>query len=197
MTDILSDSVLVLNKNFYALCVIDVREAFRLIAASKALVMDENYIGHDMDSWNMYTDESKHRLIRTVNAVYAAPEVIRLTSFDKIVEYTLNATRQNVLSRDNYICQYCKTQISKENLTIDHVIPRSRREEFNLTPQQLEDWGNVVAACQICNSIKDNKTPEEANMPLVKLPAKPKYNVDGFEMRLVRPIWKLYLRMEE
>ncbi|GMY14231.1 HNH endonuclease [Fagus crenata] len=72
-------------------------------------------------------------------------------------------SRKNILYRDNYTCQYCS---SRENLTIDHVLPAARGGQWK--------WENLVAACAKCNSKKGQKTVEEANMKLIKVPKAPK-----------------------
>ncbi|KAI4386656.1 hypothetical protein MLD38_004572 [Melastoma candidum] len=74
-----------------------------------------------------------------------------------------NLSRKNILYRDNYTCQYCS---SRENLTIDHVMPISLAGEWT--------WENLVTACSRCNSKKGQKTIEEANMKLFKVPKAPK-----------------------
>ena len=195
--DLLSERILCLNKNFYALCIIDVKEAFKLVCTNKAVIMDENYVSHQLESWHAHTNEETDQLIRTVDKAFKLPEVIRLTSFDKIMEYTLHLTRQNVFSRDNYICQYCRSQMTREQLTIDHVVPRSRKAEFKMSPQEINSWENVVTSCQICNSTKNNRTPEEAGMPLLKTPTKPIEGVRGLQRREIKPSWKLYLNIGE
>ncbi|KAL2225820.1 UNVERIFIED_CONTAM: hypothetical protein Sindi_1940700 [Sesamum indicum] len=72
-------------------------------------------------------------------------------------------SRKNILNRDNFMCQYCS---SCENLTIDHVLPIARGGKWT--------WENLVAACAKCNSKKGQKTLEEANMKLMKVPKAPK-----------------------
>ncbi len=67
--------------------------------------------------------------------------------------------------RDRNICMYCGDQYSAERLTRDHILPRSRGGK--------EKWTNLVAACRRCNQRKGNRTPEEANMPLLAVPFKP------------------------
>ena len=54
---------------------------------------------------------------------------------------------------------------SRSDLTRDHVLPASRGG--------TDKWENVVAACKRCNWLKDNKTPEEAKMPLLAVPFRP------------------------
>ena len=78
--------------------------------------------------------------------------------------------RKNLIQRDNYSCQYCGYK--GDNLSIDHVIPRSRGGE--------DKWENVTTACISCNIRKGNRTPKEANMPLKNKPHKP-FNTLSFE----------------
>ncbi|MCG8673418.1 MAG: HNH endonuclease [Pseudomonadales bacterium] len=67
--------------------------------------------------------------------------------------------------RDCNICMYCGETFSYEDLTRDHVIPRSR--------DGGESWTNLVTSCRRCNQRKGNRTPEEAHMPLLAVPFKP------------------------
>lgn len=65
--------------------------------------------------------------------------------------------------------------LTMEELTLDHVIPRSRGG--------TSTWENCVLACIDCNKRKANRTPAEAHMPLRKEP--------------VRPTWRpLYARQD-
>jgi 5-methylcytosine-specific restriction endonuclease McrA len=72
-----------------------------------------------------------------------------------------------VLARDHYTCQYCQCQPGRGNLTIDHVLPRSRGGETR--------WENLVTACAACNRRKGDRTPAEAKMPLRREPRRPRY----------------------
>lgn len=67
--------------------------------------------------------------------------------------------------RDRHVCAYCGDAFSRERLTRDHIVPRSR--------QGKDLWTNVVAACRYCNHRKGARTPEEAHMPLLYLPYAP------------------------
>ena len=77
--------------------------------------------------------------------------------------------RKNVVWRDKNICQYCGNRFCFADLTMDHVIPKSRGGD--------KSWTNIVACCKRCNNIKSNRTPEEARMPLIKKPFIPKWNI--------------------
>lgn len=67
--------------------------------------------------------------------------------------------RKSILARDNYTCRYCGNKINKGEITIDHIHPHSRGG--------LTVYHNLVAACKICNSLKNDKTPEEAGLVLL------------------------------
>ncbi|AOS95102.2 MULTISPECIES: HNH endonuclease [Mycobacterium avium complex (MAC)] len=71
-------------------------------------------------------------------------------------------TREGVLRRDRNTCVYC----GRRAQTIDHVLPKSRGG--------ADHWINLVAACHSCNGRKDNRTPEEAGMTMIREPFEPK-----------------------
>ena len=72
---------------------------------------------------------------------------------------------RTLFRRDDHRCLYCGDQFSRSDLTRDHVLPTSRGG--------TDRWQNVVAACKRCNWQKDNRTPEEAHMPLLAVPFRP------------------------
>jgi len=197
MNDLLSEQVLVLNKNFQVLGVTDVKEAFKLLYSEKAAVMDQEYNSYTLDEWSFMTTPFTEKVIRSISQEFPLPEVIRLLVFDQVIEEEIVASRQNIFYRDKFTCQYCRKILAKNELTIDHVIPRSRREEFKLSQEQINDWPNIVSCCRSCNVRKNNRTPEEANMLLLKKPTKPKSVLKGFEFKKTKPSWRNYLRLEE
>lgn len=138
----------------------------RLIHKKSVLVLNSSYEVLNETSWK--------RAVKLVLSGKADihPEkdrVIRLRKYVKLPTQRIRAGRPNrkaILSRDDYLCQYCGTFGSKTNaLTIDHVIPKSRGGQDN--------WDNMVCACISCNNKKDNRTPEEWGVPLVKRPKAP------------------------
>jgi 5-methylcytosine-specific restriction endonuclease McrA len=62
-------------------------------------------------------------------------------------------TRFNVFLRDGFECAYCG---STEDLTFDHVIPRSKGGRTS--------WDNIVAACSPCNLRKGGRMPRDVGM---------------------------------
>lgn len=87
------------------------------------------------------------------------PSVVSLKTYVKPAR-TPAFTRFNVFLRDRFTCQYCGAH---EELTFDHVIPRSKGG--------LTTWENVVAACSPCNLRKADRMPHEIEM----LPFQPPY----------------------
>jgi TatA/E family protein of Tat protein translocase len=69
---------------------------------------------------------------------------------------------KNILLRDHSCCQYCGKQFAPSELTLDHIVPRSRGGESS--------WDNLVACCKRCNHKKGNRTPEESKMELLRRP---------------------------
>jgi hypothetical protein len=93
--------------------------------------------------------------------LFSVPKIVMVKEF--IYRHRrLSPRKKNILMRDFYECQYCA---SKESLTIDHVVPKSKGGK--------DTWENLVTACQKCNSRKGNRTPDEADMKLRKIPKQP------------------------
>lgn len=105
-------------------------------------------------------------VVRTPADAFPLPAVIRLPQFLGIYPFRVALTRKNLLARDNHQCQYCGTRPSARDLTLDHVMPRSRGG--------ASTWENLITACSTCNHRKGNRTPSEARMCLLSKPARPK-----------------------
>lgn len=117
----------------------------------------------------------KDKFIQGTNRKYPLPLIARTTKFFNLYNKPINFSRKNVYIRDNYTCQYCGQKFIISELTYDHVIPKSK---FREKRHYCTNWHNVVTACISCNFKKGNRTPQEANMELIKLPIQPKYSVD-------------------
>ncbi len=144
-------SVLVLNATYEPLSVVSVRRAVVLLLKEKAEIV-----------------EAAEAILRSERITMPTPLVIRLIYYVRIpYRVSLPVTRRTVLARDHYTCQYCGKQPLRKDLTVDHVLPRSRGGRTV--------WENVVTACQRCNGRKGSRTPEEANMKLLSTPARPRY----------------------
>lgn len=108
------------------------------------------------------------------------PAVVKMASYRKLNSFAVNFSRKNLFIRDNMTCQYCGMPQEINNLTYDHVIPKSQWNFDNGSPTT---WTNVVTACVTCNRKKRNRTPTQANMPLLSMPIKPSKTTKYLPMR--------------
>jgi hypothetical protein len=104
------------------------------------------------------------------NSKEKIPAVVKTTKFFKINNHSVNFSRKNLFIRDNYTCQYCGDQLPANQLTYDHIIPKSKWQYKN---QPATSWTNIVTACFRCNSRKGNKTLQQVNMQLMTNPYVP------------------------
>lgn len=192
----LNGSVLVLNRNFQPVHIVGVKDAMRLLISDKCQIVDQNYHCFNTEEWAQHSEQSRQDVIRTVSRQFLIPEVVRLLEFDRRIRYTINYTRDNIFFRDSYSCQYCGKKLTKKDATIDHIIPKSRIEEFDITTQQMQSWDNVITSCGKCNTRKSNRTPQEAGMRLLSQPTRPAWaagSVRGLHEANIKPSWTIYL----
>jgi len=171
----LSANVLLLNRLYMAVRVVSARRAFTLLYRELAEVVsvdDGQYVSYDFNDW-VEVSQAKHRFeperydwIRTVRFQIAVPKIIRLLGYDKIPAATVKLNRRNLFARDQNRCQYCGKRYPTSELSLDHVIPRSRGG--------TNCWENIVCACVRCNVRKGGRTPEEAGMKLIARPQRPR-----------------------
>ncbi len=173
----LSSSVLVLNRFYLAVHVVNVRRAFGLLYRQLAEVLDiENghYANYDFATWLEISEiKSDERdpiddWVRSVNFEVQVPRVIRLLRYERVPKHTLRFNRRNLFARDGNKCQYCGRTPPSHMLSLDHVMPRSRGGETS--------WENVVCCCLRCNTRKGGRTPQEARMKLLRKPRKPSHS---------------------
>ncbi len=162
----LDGSVLVLNRSWVAVHVSDVRRAIGLVYRGAARVVSpEDFSTYDFEDWKELSQAANDRYIRGVNFKLLIPEVIVLKFFNGFIRREVRFSRRNIFERDRNTCQYCGKRFNKADLTIDHVVPRSRGGR--------DTWKNLVLACVRCNVRKGNRTPEEAGLQLIRPPHKP------------------------
>jgi 5-methylcytosine-specific restriction endonuclease McrA len=99
-------------------------------------------------------------------------------------------TRFNVFLRDRFHCQYCGGDFATNELTFDHVIPKSRGGRTA--------WTNVVTACSPCNLLKGNHLLKETTMLLQRYPSEPttqelQENGRGFPPGYLHESWRDFL----
>jgi 5-methylcytosine-specific restriction endonuclease McrA len=195
----LDRTVLVLNRHWDPIQTTSVKDAIGLVAKGSAFVIDpKTFDRHDLMSWGDVSKAMKavgDGLIRSQHLAIVPPEVVVLTAYEGRGERSVVFSRKNVFKRDRYTCQYCGCQPGPEELTIDHVMPRSRGG--------TSTWENCLLACVACNKRKADKTPAEAGMIPRKAPKKPSWKTlsqvhpkarrESWEQFLGRAYWEVEL----
>jgi 5-methylcytosine-specific restriction endonuclease McrA len=167
----LQKPVLVLNASY---------EPINICAARRALILVLKGVAS--------AEETSALAIHSARNTMRLPSVIRLLEYRRIPRQTRALSRKNILMRDRYTCQYCHRTMPSAELTLDHVIPRSRAGDSN--------WENLVACCNPCNNRKGNRTPEEAGMKLARQPRPFSLHTSRHLMRMLGKgdaQWRKYL----
>lgn len=163
--------VLVLNATY---------EPINICAARRAVVLVLKGVAR--------AEEEHPRFIHSPRTNIRVPSVIRLLEFRHIPRQSRALSRKNILMRDRNTCQYCGQVFSPSELTLDHVIPRSRGG--------TSTWENLVACCQGCNHKKGNATPVESCLHLIREPRSFNLHTSRQLMRMIGHSdeqWRKYL----
>jgi len=168
---IMQEPVLVLNATFEPINVTAVRRAMVLMIKGVA-----------------QAEEINHMQVHSASRTLPVPSVIRLLAYRHIPQQTRALSRKNILLRDRNTCQFCSRTLPASELTLDHVVPRSRGGRSS--------WENLVACCYQCNNSKGDRTPEEAGFALTRRPRPFTLHTSRQLMRLIGnkdEKWRKYL----
>ena len=177
----LNANVLVLNKFYQAIRVINVRRAFSLLCRELAEVV---HIETDAAGQSQLAELRLRRAGR--NSASSRPSSSRTSTtgstrcasrsrcrgssgcsgYDKLPRQDVKFNRRNIYARDGNRCQYCGKKMPTTELSLDHVVPKSQGGKST--------WDNIVCCCVKCNVKKGGRTPEQAHMHLITKPVKPK-----------------------
>jgi 5-methylcytosine-specific restriction endonuclease McrA len=146
--------------------------------SSATLYLDVNYLPLRVEPWQRaisdlwigkveIVEHSRDRTIQGVSQTYSFPSVVRVLRRFKRDRIRIKFSRLNIYARDGFVCQYCRVRFPTEDLTFDHVVPRSRGG--------VTTWENIVTCCAGCNRMKGDRTPAEAGLSLLTRPKKPHY----------------------
>ena len=160
------EKVLVLNADYTPLNVTTMMKGFSLVYRGKAEVLkkSDNPLQSGYDK-------------------FVRPLIIRLLKYVGFRNKATKINRARLYKRDGYECAYCG---QKKNLTIDHIIPKSRGGQ--------NTWDNLVTCCSSCNRYKSNRTPEEAKMTLRIKPYEPTIFSDIMNDYSVENVWNDFQR---
>ena len=142
------EQILLLNITYEPLKIINWKKAITMLCLGKVEVIEE----YDLD-------------IHSVSFTLKLPSVVRLLKMVKRHKSPIKFSRQNIYARDRHRCQYCGNRHATEELTYDHVFPKSRGGKT--------EWENIVTCNIDCNRVKGGRTPKEASMTLVRKPSRP------------------------
>ena len=124
---VLSQPTLVLNESWTAIHTVTVRRALRLVFNGSAKAVNpDSYEAHTFETWASLAVPLDEPAIRTVRLRIKVPEIILLTNYDGLPTLAAVFSRRNLFRRDHNTCQYCGTKPGTSELSIDHVLPRSR-----------------------------------------------------------------------
>lgn len=162
--------VLVLNASYEAVNVCTARRAMKLICKGYAVV-----------------EVPSACRIHAGRRDFPLPSVVRLLQYKRVPRFKRAVSRKGILLRDRNTCQYCGAVLPSRDLTLDHVIPRSRHG--------AAVWENLVASCFACNNRKGNRTPAEAGMTLARQPIRVGIHAKHRLLCADEAAWEPYLFM--
>lgn len=170
---------LVLNKNWRPISTVTLEDAITKVFSTykdgtpKAKIIEpESYQTYTWEDWSKIRPSDDEERISAASMSFKIPEIILLSRYEKLPYPKVHFSRRTLYKRDNLQCQYCGVKPGSEELTIDHVIPRSKGG--------LTVWENCVLACVPCNRKKADKTVAQSGMKLLREPKKPDMNLYRF-----------------
>src|SRR3974377_166478 len=171
MSSMLNQHVLVLNRLWQAVNICTARRALTLLFQGHAHAVldrsDGSFQTVNFNEWHDFSRQEPHpESVRTVSFRIRVPRVILLLVYDHLPKKEVKFTRHNIFERDKTPCQYGGKACDRRDLTLDHVTPRDRGGPTS--------WENIVCSCVDCNTLKANRTPQEAGLTLIRKPKRPK-----------------------
>lgn len=186
----LNNHVLVLNKNWTVIGTTIVEKAIMLICRESAKgICPESFNIYNWEEWISEINNPKvDAYIKTPSIDVPAPQIILLTKYDDVYCQDIKFHSRAIFRRDGFRCMYCGEKRKVEDLSIDHIIPKSKKGPTS--------WENCVTACFPCNNKKSNKSLDEIGMKLLKKPKKPNWNPIRDDVKQIPDSWKNLLKKD-
>lgn len=154
---------LVLNQDYTALTIINWRRAIC------QQIIGKEFVGEGLRALEYYKED----YITSAGGDHFPVMAVSITNRYINMNRKVPLCKKNLVIRDKSTCQYCGLKLSGKNVTIDHVIPKSRFQR----KVEANTWDNVVVSCHDCNNRKKrDQTPQQANMTLLSTPKMPSYS---------------------
>lgn len=140
------------------------------------------------DVWKTLPVRDYDVAIHTARETFRAPRVIIQPNYAKMPIVNPRPTKDAIRKRDGGVCQYTGKALSWKDSNIDHVIPRAQGGK--------NTFENMVLSCKEVNSLKADKTPQQAGLKLLRKPSAPKPMPVSSTMTIAHhPSWVPFLHM--
>ncbi len=158
----LNRPTLVLNKGWTPIDSYPIRKTLKTVFTGRGVFLDpSDYSQHDIKSWITLPIGSDDPGLNLLYRRIKSPEIMLLTEFNRIPKRTVVFCRRNIWKRDRRLCQYCGIEPAMDEVTVDHIVPRSKGG--------LSTFENCVLACISCNLKKGNRMPAQTGMRLRRM----------------------------
>jgi 5-methylcytosine-specific restriction endonuclease McrA len=192
--------VLKLNVNYFPIGTTNWQTTMCDIVAGSAFPLDISYeLGEDgkpdrnkiewmnviktFEEWKELPIRPFDEWVNSAKQTFRIPPVVVCARFDKIInKKVFFPTKANIWKRDNYTCGYTGEKLTKETVSVDHILPQSRGGR--------NTWENLITASKKINVWKDDRTPKEAGLKLLWKPEKPQ---NGMVFDFMRDEWMVFL----
>lgn len=165
---VLNDKVLILNKSWIAIRIKNVKHAIKLVSRQRAFIVDtESFAIYSWNEWVKFNVSDNDKYIVSTSGKIKCPEVLVLSSYNKLPKSKPRLTKKNIFIRDGYKCQYSGEKVTKKTADIDHVVPKSKGGKTT--------WDNLVVCSKKINRLKSNKTIQEVGLELIQKPKEPNF----------------------
>ena len=181
-------NILVLNKNYFPIGCTTLEKAFIKFFNGSAFFLDIAYSQgetgewdfssvdyfeavHEWEGWAALPVRSCDGVLHTVKMAVRRPVVIVCTNWDKLYYKKVTfPTKNNIWKRDAYVCQYSGKKLTKDELSVDHIVPQDTCRRTGANPHT---WENMVTCDKLINNKKGNKSLKESGLKLLRKPTKP------------------------
>ena len=153
--------VLVLNKSWCPIHLVCWKKAMSLIYQDAAKSLDADFIAYEFSQWLDFSNQPQNHdypTIATVKHKICIPEIIVLTRYNRLPIRDVKYSRETLFASYHYKCIFCGETFEKKDLTVDHIIPRSKGGKTT--------FQNVAPACKKCNFLKADQTLAEFGVKL-------------------------------
>jgi len=200
----MKQEVLKLNANYQVIGTDNWKKVFIDIVSGAAYPVDVTYyqnkhgdvdlkqvetlsVVKNFDEWSTLPVRPYDEYVNSPNQRFRIPPIVICSRFDRIIhKRMLFPTKNNIWKRDEYRCCYSGEKLTKDTISTDHVIPKSRGGD--------NSWTNLVTCRKDINVFKADRTPKEAGLTMLYKPFKP---VDGMIQNTMRDEWNIFLDVEK